>query len=214
MIATRRDWMRCLLAAAAAAALAAVAGCSFTRPSPVKETFVLEPAYPPVAAKPQPGLLRVGTLTVGAPFRGRSFVFRESDLQYETDYYHEFLVAPAANIGEATARALSAAKVFASVAPAGVVVDPDWILEGFVESLYGDARDMAKPVAVLTITYYLRHGDGDAGVPIWSRRYERRVPFTAGNTSAYVVALNGALGDILVELARDLSAVSLPPLKP
>ena len=210
MIATRRVWMRRTLAAAAAAALALAGGCSFTRPAPVKETFVLEPASPPPAAKSQPGLLRVGTVTVGAPFRGRSFVFRESELKFETDYYHEFLVAPAANIGEATARALGAAKVFASVAPSGVVVDPDWILDGFVESLYGDARDVAKPAAVLTITYYLRRGDADAGVPFWSKKYERRVPFTAGSAGAYVAALNGAFSDILAELARDLSAASLP----
>jgi uncharacterized lipoprotein YmbA len=56
-----------------------------TRSTPVKEMFVLEPANPPPAAKPQPGLLRIGTVTVGAPYRGRAFVFRESDLKYETD---------------------------------------------------------------------------------------------------------------------------------
>ncbi|MFO1325345.1 MAG: ABC-type transport auxiliary lipoprotein family protein [Burkholderiales bacterium] len=181
-----------------------------TRPSPVKEMFVLEPANPPPAAKTQPGLLRIGTVTVGAPYRGRAFVFRESDLKYETDYYHEFLVAPGANIGEATARALAAAKVFASVAPSGVVSDPDWVLEAFVDALYGDARDVSKPVAVLTITYYLRRGEGDGGVPVWSRRYERRQPFTSGSASAYANALNAAFGDILSELVRDLSALSLP----
>ena len=90
------------------------------------------------------------------------------------------------------------------------MVDPDWILDGFVESLYGDARDVAKPAAVLTITYYLRRGDADAGVPFWSKKYERRVPFTAGSAGAYVAALNGAFSDILAELARDLSAASLP----
>ena len=145
-----------VLAAAATSLLALTGGC--TRPAPVKETFVLEPPAPPAAARPQPGMLRVGTITVGAPFRGRSFVFRESELKFETDYYHEFLVAPAANIGEATARALAAANTFASVVPPGVIADPDWVLEGFVDALYGDARDVAKPHAVLTITFYLRRG--------------------------------------------------------
>jgi hypothetical protein len=66
-----------------------------------------------------------------------------------------------------------------------------------------------KPVAVLTIKYFLRRGGSDAGVPIWSRTYERRLPFTPGSAGAYVAALNSALGDILAELARDLSAASL-----
>ena len=170
---------------------------------------MLEPAIPPPVAKTQPGLLRVGSITVGAPFRGRSFVFRETDLKFETDYYNEFLVAPGANISEATARALAAAKVFASVAPQGVVVDPDWLLDGFVDALYGDARNVDKPIAVLTITYFLRRASGDAGVPIWTRTYERRVPFTPGSAAAYTAALNNALGEILAELARDLSAAPL-----
>ena len=210
MIASRRAWIHRVLLAAAATSLALAAGCSFTRPAPVKESFVLEPPAPPAVAKPQPGMLRVGTITVGAPFRGRSFVFRESELKFETDYYHEFLVAPSANVGEATARALAAANTFASVVPAGVIADPDWVLEGFVDALYGDARDVSKPFAVLTITYYLRRGTGDAGVPLWSRKYERRLAFTAGSASAYAAALNTAFGEILADLSRDLAALTLP----
>ena len=208
MTASRREWIRRALTVATGAALGLAAG-GCTRPSPVKGTYVLEPALPPPVAKTQAGLLRVGTITVGAPYRGRSFVVRESDLKFETDYYNEFLVAPGANISEATARALAAAKVFTSVAPQGVVVDPDWLLDGFADALYGDARSVDKPAAVLTITYFLRRGSSDAGVPIWSRTYERRVPFTPGSAGAYVKALNNALGEILAELARDLSAAQL-----
>jgi hypothetical protein len=100
--------------------------------------------------------------------------------------------------------------VFASVSPSSVTLDPDWLLDGFVESLYGDGRNMDKPVAVLTITYFLRRQAGDAGVPIWSKTYDRRVPFATGSASAYVTGLNGALSDILGELSRDLSALTLP----
>lgn len=200
---------RTLVSIAGAAALAAlVAGC--TRPTPVKEAFVLEPSAPPPVAKAQPSSLRIGTFTVAAPFRGRSFVVRQTDLKFETDYYHEFLVAPNANIAEATARALAAAKVFASVTPAGVVSDADWALEGFVDGLYGDAREAGKPYAVFAITYYLRSNETDFGVPVWTRRYERRVPFTEGSASSFAAALNAGFGEILAELAKDLSAVTLP----
>ncbi len=200
---------RTLMALAGAAALAALlAGC--TRPSPVKAAFVLEPPSPPPAAKTQAASLRIGSFTVAAPFRGRSFVVRQSELEFATDYYHEFLVAPAANIGEATARALANAKVFTTVTPAGVVSEADWALEGFVDALYGDARQAGKPLAVIGITFYLRNNDSDFGVPVWSRRYERRMPFTEGDASAYAAALNAGFGEILAELAKDLAAVSLP----
>lgn len=184
--------------------------CSFTRPAPIKGTYVLEPPLPAAVAKSHPGLLRVGTIGVAAPYRGRAFVFRETDLKYETDFYHEFLVAPAANIGEATVRALTAAKAFEAIAPSGVIGEGGWVLDGFVDGLYGDARDVAKPIAVVSITYFLRRTDSDTSVPVWSKNYARRLPFAAASTGAYVGALNAAFGEILAELARDLAAVSLP----
>ena len=201
MNATRRSWM------CAALAVLLLGACS--RPAPVKGTFVLEPAMPPPVAKTQPGSLRIGTVNVGAAFRSRQFVFRESDLKYETDYYNEFLVSPAANIGEAVARALSAAKVFTAVVPSGTTADPEWTLDVFVGSMYGDGRAMEKPAAVLSITFFLRKGDAGS-VPVWSKTYDKRVPFTTGSAASYVAALNTALGEIVAELARDLSSLEVP----
>ncbi len=195
-----------ILLAAACAALLAV-GC--TRPPPVKGMFVLEPAAPPAVAKPQPGILRIGSVTVAAPYRSRQFVVRETDLKYETDYYNEFLVAPAANVSEAAARALAAANVFSAVVPSTVTVDPDWSLDAFVNEMYGDARSGSSTAAVLSITFFLRKQTGDLGVPVWSKTYQQRVPFAAGSASAYAAALNTAFGGILAELAGDLSSVNL-----
>jgi len=61
---------------------------------------------------------------------------------------------------------------------------------------------------VISITYFLRRQAGDLGVPMWTRTYERRIPFTTGSANAYVTALNTGLSEILAELAKDLSAGS------
>jgi cholesterol transport system auxiliary component len=202
-------WVRIALAACAAATLA-LAGCAVTRTSPVKHTFLLDPPAPAAVARAQPGTLHVEAVRVAAPFRGRAFVFREAELKYETDFYHEFIVAPAANVAEATARALQRAGTFARVTAPGAAVDADWVLEGFVSALYGDLRDPAKPAAEMTITYYLSRADGGPGVPVWSREYAQRVPFATNTAEAYAEALNTALGRILAELSRDLAAADLP----
>jgi cholesterol transport system auxiliary component len=197
-----------LILALAAALLAA--GCTVTRPAIVKQTYLLEPALPMPVAKTHAGTLRIGTVNVSAPFRGRSFVVRDSEFRYESDFYHEFFVPPGVMIADATARALARGKVFSVVTRPGVVVDADWILDGFVGTVHADARDAAAPAAVLQMTFYLSRDDGGASAPVWSRAYFKRVAFAGSATDAYVAALDGALSEILAELTRDLAAAELP----
>jgi ABC-type uncharacterized transport system auxiliary subunit len=191
-------------------AMAFASGCSFTRPATVKDSYLLQPALPEPVAKTQSGSLRVGIVNVGAAFRGRGFVVRESEFKFESDFYREFFVPPGVMIADSTARALARGKAFADVTRPGVVVDADWVLDGFVGALYADARDAAKPEAVLQVTYYLSRDDGGASAPAWSHPYFKRVALTSANTDAYVSALNAAFSEILAELVRDLAAAQLP----
>ena len=196
--------------AVAIVAAAMLVGCS--RPSPVKQMFLVQAPPPPVSAKTHPGTLRVRTFNVAAPFRGKAFIYRESDLKYEADFYSEFLVAPAAMLGEGTARALDRARVFARVVAPGAPPDGDWVLDGFVDELYGDARTGAPPGAELAVSYYLSRADAATPVPFWAKQYRRRVPVAAATPEAYAAALSTAFGEITAELARDLAAVEFPKL--
>ena len=163
---------------------------------------------PAAVAKPQAASLRVGTVNVAAPFRGRAFVVRESDLRFESDFYSEFLVAPAPMIGEATARALDGARVFARVVPPGAPPDADYVLDGFVSALYDDLRDVSKPSAEIVVTYYLLRAGST--VPFWSKEYRQRVLLATASPDAYAAALSSAFGAVMAELARDLATVELP----
>ncbi len=197
------------LAVAMLALAVALTGCgTLSRPAPVKNTFLLAPPAPTAVAQPKPGSLRVGAISVAAPFRGKAFVYRESELKYANDFYTEFLVPPAAMIGEATARALDRAHVFERVAPPGAPSDAEYVLDGFVEALYGDTRNGTKPTAEIAITYYLSRTD--AVSPFWSKEYRRSVALSANSPEQFATALSAAFGEILAELARDLSTVQLP----
>jgi cholesterol transport system auxiliary component len=191
--------------------VAAVAGCAaLTRQSPVRETFLLDPPAPPALAQSQPGTLRVGTINVAAPFRGKSFVYRVGELRFETDYYVEFLVPPAAMLAEQTARALDHAKAFARVAGPGASAEASWVLDGFVSALYVDRRDAGKPAAELDIEYFLTPAAESAQTPVWHHQYRQRVPMRDASAAAYAGALNKAFGDVLADLARDLAGAPLP----
>jgi hypothetical protein len=199
--------MNRLIATATAAALAAtLAACSLTRPTPVKQMFLIEPPAPVATVTPaSPLAARVGTVTVAAPYRDRAFVVREADLRFETDFYHEYVVAPAAMIAEAVATALSQSGAFAKVIPPGAPPDAELTVDAFVGSLYADNRDPKAPAAELAITFYVSRSDRGLA-PMWSKSYVRRKALSTVSAEQYAAAQSASLGEILGELARDLAA--------
>jgi ABC-type uncharacterized transport system auxiliary subunit len=210
-IAVPRPRRRLLQAANVALVALALAACNpLTRPSPARQTYLLEPPLPPAVAHAKPGSVRVTRVDVAAPFRGREFVYRVDALRYETDFYDQFLVAPAAMFTEQTSRAIAAAHVFSAVVPPESGADSDATLQGFVSALYADARDGQPVAAQLVITYYLAR-EASGTTPVWSHEYRRQVPLAERTPAGYAAALNQAFGEILAELTRDLSALSLAP---
>jgi cholesterol transport system auxiliary component len=202
-----------LTAGAFIALAAALASCSLTRPSPVKHMFLLEPTPPAaVSTAAKPVSIRIGVVNVAAPFRSRQFVFRESDLKFESDFYDEFFVAPAIMVSDATAKALAASNAFRRVVPFGATSDDgDYTLDGFVSELYADMRDAAAPAAVITVTYYLTPTGALEANVVWSREYRQHVRISGAGPEAVARGWNAALSAILADLARDLAAAELPP---
>jgi cholesterol transport system auxiliary component len=173
--------------------------------------FLLDPPLPAAAATAaKPGVLRVGTISVAAAFRGKNLVFRRSDLGYESDYYDEFFVPPATMLADALARGLAAAKVFRRVVAAGTAGNEgDYLLDGFAGEMYGDVRG-GRNAAVLRITFYLTSMATPGTAPLWTREYAQRVDIAASTAQALADGLNRALGAMVSELAADLAAVDLP----
>jgi cholesterol transport system auxiliary component len=191
--------------------IAALAACTaITRPAPVRQTFLIDPPLPQPLSQSQPGALRVGNVNVAAPFRGKAFVYRLDNLRFETDFYVEFLVPPAVMLTDQTARALERAKPFARIVGRSTTADAEWVLDGFASALYADTRDAGKPAAEIAITYYLSPAGGFEQTPLWTHEYRRHAAMRDASAVAYAEALNAAFGEIVAELARDLSTVRLP----
>jgi cholesterol transport system auxiliary component len=199
---------RLLRASLTVVLIATLWGCS--RPSPVKQTYLLQaPVATQASASPRAATLKVGTIAVAAPFRGKSMVYREGDLKYESDFYNEFFVAPSAMLTEGAATWLAGAGVFREVLPAAANADGDFVLEGFVSELYGDYRDAANPAAVLTGKFFLIDNRVLTGVPVWQTELKQRVALANRSPDSLALALNGAWAAMLGDLAREIAAAKL-----
>jgi len=194
--------------------LCSLAACSLSRPSPVKDTYLLQ-VTPPTQASPtpQPATLKIATIAVAAPFRGKVLTYREGELKYETDFYNEFLVSPSAMLTDTAGAWLAAARVFRDVLPASANTDGDFVLEGFVSEFYGDFRDSAKPTAVISAKFFLVDNRSAGGVPMWQTELNQRVAISSRSAQSVAAGLNTAWSTMLAELTRQLGSVQLPATK-
>ncbi|UCD49541.1 MAG: membrane integrity-associated transporter subunit PqiC [Phycisphaerales bacterium] len=190
-----------------ASAPLALAGCGQTMAYD-KTQYVLEPirtAEPVMAFKE--ATLEVRRFMIDSAFRGKSLVYRTGDLKYETDFYHEFLVSPAAMIREATRNWLAQSNLVARVVDAGGYVDPTYALEANITTLYGDARDEGAPKAVLELRAFLLRleGTGDP-VILHNQVYSASQEVPTADADGLVAGFSACLQAILSDLEKDLAA--------
>ena len=193
------------------ALIVSLAGCGLaTRPASVKQTYLLAPTMPTAASAPAHSeTLKVGSIAVGTAFRGRSFVYREEELRYESDFYNEFFIAPSAMLTSDVGAWLAASGIFRQVLPASANVDGAFVLEGLVSEIYGDYRDAARPAAVLSAKFFLIDNRGLNGVPFWQTELRQRVALTSRSPDALAVAYSKAWAAMLTDLTGQLAAAKL-----
>jgi cholesterol transport system auxiliary component len=198
-----------------AACLAAtwIGGCSLGQPPPAKELFMLQAgetaAASAASAVPRAGALKIGSFGVVAPFEGRGLVYRTSEVNYASDFYNEYFVAPGAMIGQHVASYLSRARPFETIA-----IDARsaarYELRGVVTELYGDLRDKSQPAARLAMHVYLVRTDAPIDRVLLDRVLQQRVPLPDASAAALVKGLSSALDAALATLTRELASVELP----
>lgn len=185
------------------------------RSYPEKHYFALE-----INPKEQPstgtvkGVLAVSDMRVSQRYEGQSFVYRLSETSYESDFYNQFLIAPAALITEDVRKALAQSQVFEHVISASTDLEATYRLQGVVNSLYGDFSNANAPRAVIEMQFFLTRKTPTGEKIIMAKRYRKSVPVSARSPDALVKGWDTVLEDILSSFCADLKSAPLTPTVP
>lgn len=200
----RYSWLLCCVVLCACVNL--------ERSYPEKHYFVLE-----VSPKQQPstrtvkGVLAVSDMRVSRRYEGQSFVYRLSETSYESDFYNQFLIAPAALITEEVRKALAQSQVFEHVVSSSTDWEPTYRLQGTVNSLYGDFTDAHVPHAVIEMQFFLTKKTPTGEEIVMAKRYIKSVPVSARSPEAMAKGWDTGLEDILSSFIADLKSANLQP---
>jgi len=186
-----------------AALVLALSGCARTAVD--KRYYILEAVRPGEPSAVQTDtVLEVRRFTIDAAFADPGLVYRRDELVYESDFYHEFLVAPAVMVTERTRLWLARSGMFERVLGSGSRLEPTYTLEGNITMLYGDLSDASAPEAVMELhCFLLASEDADEAV-VSGKVYGASNPLEARTADALVKALDRCLTQILERLEADL----------
>lgn len=145
---------------------------------------------------------------MAAPFEGKGFVYRTSDLGYKVDFYNEFLTAPRTLIAGQLQAWLGTAKVFRAVLPPGIASEATHTLDGNVSALYGDFRIPAAPKAVVEIEIFVTSDRGAADV-VFHRSYRQEISIAERLPEALAKGWSLALEKIFTTLEADMATAQL-----
>jgi cholesterol transport system auxiliary component len=181
-------------------------GCvSLERSYPDKRYFVIE-VKDTQSANPGNGqILAMFNLQISPRYADRDFVYRTSETEYESDFYNQFLTFPAVMISEETRKALAASSKFKFVVGSSSSLNPNYVLEGSINSLYGDFRNPSAPAAVLEIEFFLHNENpAHAGI-VLQKRYMKSVPLKEKSPEALAKGWSEALESIVGSFVADFS---------
>jgi len=174
---------------------------------PEKHYWVLEAERPTGGWSRNHGALAATRLRISPAFEGSGLVYRRADGTWESDYYNELFVPPAAMLTEATERWLAASDLFDPVVSASSLVDARWLLEGSVAALYADYAVPRGPEGVLELQLFLLDRDAEAESRLFFQgTYRARVRADGRDPSDLVQAWNAALTDVLTRFEDDLAS--------
>jgi ABC-type uncharacterized transport system auxiliary subunit len=188
--------------------LVVLVGCS--RQVAELNTFMLETEHVGKASAFQvDDVLRIGRFGASSPFKYKSFVYRVSELKFETDYYNQFLVRPEEMMVEHIYDWFSGREMFRDVVRWDSMFDADYELSGHVVSLYGDFREETSYKAVMEIEFTFAEVGSEKAKVVFEETYRTESQFDSEDVRELVRGYGKCLEDVLNKVEADISRLDL-----
>ena len=186
------------------------AGClNLNKSYPEKRLFVLDVGTPQQETPSNSAIvLKINKFLVSPLFTGRAMVYRVADLQYESDFYDEWFIAPGALVTQQFHEWLSRTGRFRFVLLGTNHIEPTHRLQGSVAEFYGDYRLAESPKAIFGIELLFFDGLHE-GQAIFRRTYHEEVPLADRSPDALAAGLTQAVRLVLIDLERELEIVAV-----
>jgi len=186
-------------------------GCvNVDRRYPEKQFFVLDASRnEKPSASTSDAVLKIQRFHVASQFEGKDFVYRRGDLNYESDFYNEFLISPGVMIAEEVNKWLTQSGLFQQVISFSSLIEPTFYLEGVVSALYGDYRSTHSPEAVLKVQFFLLRNISTRPVTVFEKTYRQKTVLKEKSPAALAEGWSRSLEHILSQFEADLKACEL-----
>jgi ABC-type uncharacterized transport system auxiliary subunit len=155
-------------------------------------------------------VLRIAKFRDASIGAGTEFLYRRSDGEYVSDFYHEFVRPPELLFEQQTRVWLNQAELFASVVPRDSQIETPWALEGHIAALHADVRDAKSPKAVFEVEFLLLDSRAGEARSAWQRQYRVAQPVASDAAQVMAAGWRAALAQILANREADLRAWPKP----
>ncbi|HNI28678.1 MAG TPA: hypothetical protein PLJ29_20125, partial [Leptospiraceae bacterium] len=134
-------------------------------------------------------------------FEGKGLTYKQTDINFETDFYNEFLIFPATNLTEVINKWIQDSEL-AEYTPFNLADEENTLLAGNINALYGDFRSEKSAKAVLELEMYIQKSKSDKLA--FRKIYRKEISLTKPTPENLVIGWNQALTEILNQFTNDI----------
>ncbi len=170
-------------------------------PPQEKKLFFIEPDFSKLKkAQAKLGFFK-SRFRISPFFEGKGLTYKQTDINFETDFYNEFLIFPATNLTEVINKWIQDSEL-AEYTPFNLADEENTLLAGNINALYGDFRSEKSAKAVLELEMYIQKSKSDKLA--FRKIYRKEISLTKPTPENLVIGWNQALTEILNQFTNDI----------